>query len=73
MLFSVFAHVCVSARVLARICENVRKCASDPDGAVMLPVALTGVSVPLIKETMRWQVASLPTLVIGPLLPTLSP
>lgn len=52
---------------------NVCKCASDPDAVVMLPVALTGVSAPLIKEMMRWQVASRPTLVIGPLLPTLSP
>lgn len=48
-------------------------CASDPDATVMLPVALTGVGAPLIKETTRWQVASLPTLVIGPFLPTLSP
>lgn len=55
------------------MCVNVCKCASDPDAVVMLPVSLTGVSAPLIKETMHWQVASLPTLVIGPLLPTLSP
>lgn len=55
------------------MCVNVCKCVSDPDAVVMLPVALTGVSAPLIKETMHWQVASLPTLVIGPLLPTLSP
>lgn len=48
-------------------------CASDPDATVMLPVALTGVGAPLIKETTRWQVASLPTLVIGPFLPTRSP
>lgn len=37
---------------------NVRKCASDPDAMVMLPAALTSVSAPLIKETMRWQVAA---------------
>lgn len=49
---------------------DVCKCVSDPDAMVMLPVALTSVSAPLIKETMRWQVASLPTLVIGPFLPT---
>lgn len=55
------------------VCENVCKCVSDPDAVAMLPVALTGVSAPLIKETTHWQVASLPTLVIGPLLPTLSP
>lgn len=59
MLFSVAVDVCKSV--------------SDPDAMVMLPVALTSVSAPLIKETMRWQVASLPTLVIGPFLPTLSP
>lgn len=55
-------------------CRGVRvcKCVSDPDAMVMLPAALTSVSAPLIKETMCWQVASLPTLVIGPFFP-LSP
>lgn len=51
------------------VCTRV----SDPDAAAMLPVALTNAGAPLIKEMMRWQVASLPTLVIGPFLPTLSP
>lgn len=39
----------------------------------MPSVSLTGVSALLIKETMHWQVAPLPTLVIGPLRPNLSP
>lgn len=55
------------------VAVDVCKSVSDPDATAMLPVALTSVSAPLIKETMRWQVASLPTLVIGPFLPTLSP
>lgn len=65
--------MCVVLYVCGGVCANVCKCVSDPDAMVMLPVALTGVSAPLIKETMCWQVASLPTLVIGPFLPTLSP
>ena len=36
----------------------------------MSSAALTGVRAPLIKETMHWQVASVATLVIGPLLST---
>lgn len=55
------------------VCARARACGSDPDAAPMSSVALTGVRAPLIKETMHWQVASLPTLVIGPLLSTLSP
>lgn len=61
--------VCARAFVCARACE----CGSDPDAAPMSSVALTGVRAPLIKETMHWQVASLPTLVIGPLLSTPPP
>lgn len=55
------------------MCICVCKCASDPDAVVMPSVSLTGVSALLIKETMHWQVAPLPTLVIGPLRPNLSP
>lgn len=58
--------------VLFFMVVDVCKCVSDPDVMVMVPVAMTSVGAPLIKETMRWQVASLPTLVIGPFLPTLS-
>lgn len=52
---------------------NVCTRVSDPDAVAMLPAALTNAGAPLIKEMMRWQVATLPTLVIGPFLPTLSP
>lgn len=55
------------------VCTWECACETDPNVVEMLPVALTGVRAPLIKETMLWQVASLPTLVIGPLLPSPSP
>lgn len=58
-----------SAKIYVCVCV----CGSDPDAAPMSSVALTGVRAPLIKEPMLWQVASLPALVIGPLLPLLSP